>query len=152
MYQMIIYLVLLLPAGSSNLPKARRAAVSLLFGLASDGVYICRFCYQPRGSPLHCLSTLTSICWRFISVALSLESPPPDVIWHPALRSPDFPHLLPFGNCSRNHLCYSVFFSLYFLLPYGIHQYGTGLLYQVLQNGSRTPCRLRPVMQSAQLQ
>jgi len=82
---MIIYLVLLLPAGSSNLPKARRAAVSLLFGLASDGVYICRFCYQPRGSPLHCLSTLTSICWRFISVALALESPPPDVIRHPAL-------------------------------------------------------------------
>ena len=23
--------------------------------------------------------------WRYISVALSLESPPPDVIWHPAL-------------------------------------------------------------------
>ena len=107
MYQMIIYLVLLLPAGSSNLPKARRAAVSLLFGLASDGVYICRFCYQPRGSPLHCLSTLTSICWRFISVALALESPPPDVIRHPALRSPDFPLLRPFGNSSSDYLPYS---------------------------------------------
>ena len=32
--------------------------------------------------------------WRYISVALALESPPPDVIRHPALRSPDFPHLI----------------------------------------------------------
>ena len=30
----------------------------------------------------------------FFSVALAWESPPPDVIRHPALRSPDFPHLL----------------------------------------------------------
>ena len=30
--------------------------------------------------------------WRSISVALSLESPPPAVSRHPALRSPDFPH------------------------------------------------------------
>ena len=33
---------------------------------------------------------------RFISVALVWESPPPDVIRHPALRSPDFPRLNPF--------------------------------------------------------
>ena len=59
MYQMIIYLVLLLPAGSSNLPKARRAAVSLLFGLASDGVYICHFCYQKCGELLPRRFTLT---------------------------------------------------------------------------------------------
>ena len=32
-----------------------------LFGLASDGVYICPACYQPGGSPLHCLSTLTAL-------------------------------------------------------------------------------------------
>ena len=73
-------------------------------------------CYQTNGSLLHCLSTLTDapcqMAWcvkesvagffpgkstcsspgRFISVALALESPPPDVIRHPALRSPDFPH------------------------------------------------------------
>ena len=51
-------------------------------------------CYQAGGSLLHCLSTLTARkpakAWhgtgqRYISVALSLESPPPDVIWHPAL-------------------------------------------------------------------
>ena len=59
---MIIYLVLLLPAGSSDLPKAWRAAfITLLFGLASDGVYMCHCCYQQRGSLLHCLSTLTSL-------------------------------------------------------------------------------------------
>ena len=59
---------------------------------------MCPACYQDGGSLLHCLSTLTPI-WnptRFISVALAWESPPPDVIRHPALRSPDFPRLNPF--------------------------------------------------------
>ena len=42
-----------------------------------------------------------------ISVALSLESPPPDVIRHPALRSPDFPRARPFGNSTRDHLLHS---------------------------------------------
>jgi len=36
---MIIYLGLPLPTASSDLPKADRANLSLLFGLASDGVY-----------------------------------------------------------------------------------------------------------------
>ena len=40
------------------------------------------------------LPAALSCCRRFISVALALESPPPDVIRHPALRSPDFPHPL----------------------------------------------------------
>ena len=77
-----------------------------LFGLASDGVYICPSCYQESGSLLHCPSTLTGLLRRYISVALSLESPPPDVIWHPALWSPDFPHLTPFGTVSRDYLFY----------------------------------------------
>ena len=38
----------------------------------------------------------------FFSVALAFGSPRPDVIRHPALWSPDFPH--PKG---RDHLCYS---------------------------------------------
>ena len=38
-------------------------------------------------------------CGRFISVALSRESPPTDVISYPALWSPDFPH----GNTFRQH-------------------------------------------------
>ncbi len=39
---MVIYLDLLLPAGSSDPPETRRAAASSLFGLASDGVYMAR--------------------------------------------------------------------------------------------------------------
>ena len=31
-----------------------------LFGLASDGVYMCPACYHTGGSLLHCLSTLTA--------------------------------------------------------------------------------------------
>ncbi len=38
---------------------------------------------------------------RYISVALALESPPPDVIRHSALWSPDFPHPYKYG---RDHL------------------------------------------------
>ncbi len=39
--------------------RSRRAALCSLFGLASDGVYMCPLCYQRGGSLLHCLSTLT---------------------------------------------------------------------------------------------
>ncbi len=63
-----------------------------LSDLASDGVYMDPPCYQDGGSLLHCLFTLTRKSGRYISAALSRESPPPDVIRHPALRSPDFPH------------------------------------------------------------
>ncbi len=127
LYQTIIYLDLMLPPGSSNLPGTRRATVLFLFGLASDGVYSCRLCYQRRGELLPHLFTLTiqqplykqrdiklatlqssGVCdpravakckqacvwlvayarikeWRLFSVALAWESPPPDVIRHPAL-------------------------------------------------------------------
>ena len=56
---MAIYLGLTSPPGSSDLPESRRAALCSLFGLASDGVYMCPACYQPGGSLLHCHSTLT---------------------------------------------------------------------------------------------
>ena len=52
------------------------------------------------GKLLPYLSTLTRESGRFISVALSLESPPPAVNRHPALRSPDFPHLIIKRDCS----------------------------------------------------
>lgn len=86
LYQMIIYLDLMSPLSSSDLPKTRRAIVLFSFGLASDGVYMCPLCCQRSGELLPLLSTLTKeTLLRFISVALSLESPPPDVIWHPTL-------------------------------------------------------------------
>ena len=56
---MVIYLVLMSPPGSSDLPESRRAALCFLFGLASNGVYMCPVCYQTGGSLLHCPSTLT---------------------------------------------------------------------------------------------
>ena len=49
-------------------------------------------CYHSAGELLPRLSILTPK-GRFISVALSRESPPADVIRYPALRSPDFPHI-----------------------------------------------------------
>ena len=58
---MVIYLGRPSPAGSSDLPGSRRAALCSLFGLASDGVYMCPGCYQPGGSLLHCPSTLTGL-------------------------------------------------------------------------------------------
>jgi len=106
----IIYLDLLLPTGSSDLPETGGPRLCLLFGLASDGVYMCPVCYQTGGSLLHCPSALTTSLrslgislWRYISVALVLGSPPPDVIRHPALWSPDFPHLRSFDTCSRDY-------------------------------------------------
>lgn len=57
----------------------------LKFGLASSGVYMDPSCYQESGGLLNHLSTLTRKTWRYISVALALESPPPDVIRHSAL-------------------------------------------------------------------
>ena len=41
--------------------RGRRAALCPLFGLASDGVYMCPACYQTGGSLLHCPSTLTAV-------------------------------------------------------------------------------------------
>ena len=86
-----------------------RATSTLLFGLASNGVYMCPDCYQSGGSLLHCPSTLTALLQRYISVALSLESPPPAVSRHPALWSPDFPHLRSFDTCSRDYPAYLLY-------------------------------------------
>lgn len=88
---MIIYLAVPSPAQSSNLPgqccleRQPTGRRSVLFGLASDGVYMCPGCYHPGGGLLHRLCTLTGLGRRFFSVALSWEFPPPDVIRHPAL-------------------------------------------------------------------
>ena len=60
-----------------------------------------RFCYQKCGELLSRLFTLTCYSRRLFSVALAWESPPPDVIRHPALMKPGlsspaaFRHLQP---------------------------------------------------------
>ena len=64
-------------------------------GLASNGVY--RAISVTRDAVVsYTAFPPLPVTWRYISVALSLELPPPDVIRHPALRSPDFPRLNPF--------------------------------------------------------
>ncbi len=93
LYQTAIYLALLLPAGSSGLPGTQRATVLFLSGLAPDGVYTAFTVTSKAVSSYLAFSPLPAIGGRLFSVALSWESPPPDVIRHPALRSPDFPHL-----------------------------------------------------------
>ena len=101
---MIIFLDCMSPCSSfrrfrtenAAYPKARRAAVSPSVWSCYEWGLHSPFCYQKGGSLLHCHSTLTAMRQAlgggFFSVALALESPPPDVIRHPALYSPDFPH------------------------------------------------------------
>ena len=64
-----------------------------LFGLAPDGVYLASLlpdCWCALTAPFHPYLLTQAV---HISVALSLRSPSPDVIRHPALWSSDFPHL-----------------------------------------------------------
>ena len=81
---MIIYLGRLLPDASSNLPKAggpRQSFVSVLLRMGFT-------CALPVTS--EAVVSYTAIPplpqkWRYISVALSLEFPPPAFNRHPAL-------------------------------------------------------------------
>ena len=60
MSRMIIYLGLPSPAASSGPPESSPGRLyRFLFGLASNGVYMCPARYRAGGSLLHCLSTLT---------------------------------------------------------------------------------------------
>ncbi len=93
---MIIYPGRMLPHGSSGPPERTPGErISFCLALLRMG-----FTYAPAVtgravvsytavSPLPPGACTPGGC--FFSVALSLESPPPDVIRHPALWSPDFP-------------------------------------------------------------
>ena len=112
---MAIYLGRTSPSGSSSLPEGRRAALRLLFGLASDGVYMCPACCQAGGSLLHCLSTLTGavpavyFCCTVPGVASArcYLAPCP---MKPGLSSP-----ATFRPCGSGHRPYSCapYFSIY---------------------------------------
>ena len=73
------------------------ANVALRDGVAPDGVYTNTGCYHSAAKLLPHLFTLTVVTLRLFSVALSLKSPSPAVNRHPAIWSPDFPHVRPFG-------------------------------------------------------
>ena len=107
---MIIYLAVPSPAQSSNLPgqccleRQPTGRRSVLFGLASDGVYMCPGCYHPGGGLLHRLCTLTGVkpavyfCCTFLGVA-STGRYPASCPLKPGLSSP-----AAFRLCSRDHL------------------------------------------------
>ena len=78
-----------------------------LFGLASDGVYICPGCYHPGGSLLHCLSTLTVctavyFCCTILGVASTGRYPASCPV-KPGLSSP-----ATLRTDRRDHLSHSV--------------------------------------------
>ena len=104
----IIYPMELSPVPLSDPPENMTGShIRFLFGLASDGVYMAFSVTRETVVSYTAFPPLPgNFPWRYLSVALSLESPPPDVIRHPALRSPDFPHLAPFGPASRDYISY----------------------------------------------
>ncbi len=74
----------------------RAASNEPLFGLAPGGVYRATNCCQLRGALLPHPFTLTCALIAIgglLSVALVVSFRLPDVIWHLALWSPDFPPL-----------------------------------------------------------
>jgi len=95
-----------LPVGSSDLylDVAGNHFFISPFGLAPGGVYIAYPVAWMLVSSYLTFPPLPAKCRRYLSVALSLESPPLGVTQHPALWSSDFPHL-PFGRC--DHSAYS---------------------------------------------
>ena len=86
----------------------------LLFGLASNGVYMCPPCYQEGGSLLHCPSTLTSqrlavhFCCTFLGVTSTGRYPASCPV-KPGLSSSGT-----FRPASRDHLSYLQFVILPF--------------------------------------
>ena len=91
-FQTAIYLGPLLPAASCDFFETERAAPLSLFVLLRVGFTGTRDITAPAVGSYPTFPSLPGQAWRSISVALSLESPPPAGSRHPALRSPDFPH------------------------------------------------------------
>jgi hypothetical protein len=111
---MIIPLGLQLPEISSDLPESSDGQPSnaLLFGLAPGGVCLAPGVTTGTGELLPHRFTLTSPKrGGLLSVALSCASPRLGVTQHPALWSPDFPPVPPWGGtsdhlpCSKFPLC-----------------------------------------------
>lgn len=91
-FQTAIYLGPLLPTASCDFFETERAAPWSLFVLLRVGFTGSRDVTAAAVGSYPTFPSLPKRIRRSISVALSLESPPPAVSRHPALRSPDFPH------------------------------------------------------------
>ncbi len=85
------------PHASSNLPGNRTGRTIVpLFGLAPDGVYPATPVARCAVRSYRTISPLPAFPFPettggIFSVALSVDSHPPGITWHPALWSPDFP-------------------------------------------------------------
>ena len=121
LYLTIIYLDLMLPPGSSDLPTGqRRAAVfyALSWSCSGWGLQSC-LCYQRHGSLLHCLSTITRkflavyFCCTFLGVTSTrryLASCPME----PGLSSPAaFRQLQPRSSASLNIIQFTIFVNYF---------------------------------------
>jgi len=101
LYWIIIYLGNTFLYCSSHLPGTSGPRYRSSCGVAPNGVYIDRQVAMPLVSSYLTFPPLRkdiAAFPRYISVALSLKSPSPGVTRHPALWSPDFPHVRPFGT------------------------------------------------------
>ena len=82
-----------------------RGIITLLFGLAPDGVCNALIVASMAVRSYRALSPLpdNKVIGGLLSAALVVGSRRPDVIWHPALWSPDFPPLsYESGECLAN--------------------------------------------------
>ena len=89
-------------------PKERRADLIPSFVVLLRVGFTWPPSRQGAGELLPRLSILTCRCRRFISVALSLESPPPDVIRHPCPVKPGLSSDRSSRRSARNHPAYSL--------------------------------------------
>ena len=89
---MVIYLGLLSPEGSSDYESGTGRPMRFHLSCTKWGLHD----GQVARPPVRSYRTFPPlpITRRYLSVALALESPPPAVSWHPALRCSDFPHAI----------------------------------------------------------
>ena len=86
MTRMFIYLGLLLPTASSDLPGNRSGKPIISYLVLLRMGFTCALLVTSEAVVSYtAFPPLPDTLGRFISVALALESPPPDVIRHPAL-------------------------------------------------------------------
>ena len=113
---MIIYLELLSPTVSSDPPKSATGSRIAFYSVLLRMEFTCALSVTRKAVVSYtAFPPLPDTIGRFISVALALESPPPDVIRHPALRSPDFPHPRKRGREHLPHLPYHYILTFFIL-------------------------------------
>ena len=107
--RMVIYLGRMSPHASSRLLGRCRTSLASHSSVAPSGVYSARMSPYGRVSSYLAFPPLPAKGGRYLSVALSLESPPQAVSLHPVLWSPDFPHI------TAVPLCATIWFPEFFL-------------------------------------